>query len=146
MSENRNREAPQGGGPGRGPHGPGGRGGFQKPKDLKSTVAKLLRYLAPYKFVLALVAVLLVGSSLCTVGGSYLLKPLINDYILPGDFAGLVRMLCLMGLMYAAGAACSYGYAHSGTHPSSYAHQGAYGYSASHQGPQSDSYACAHRR
>ena len=111
MSENRNREAPQGGGPGRGPHGPGGRGGFQKPKDLKSTVAKLLRYLAPYKFVLALVAVLLVGSSLCTVGGSYLLKPLINDYILPGDFAGLVRMLCLMGLMYAAGAACSYGYA-----------------------------------
>lgn len=98
-------------GAGRGPHGPGGRGGFQKPKDLKSTVAKLLRYLAPYKAALILVAVLLIASSLCTVGGSYLLKPLINDYILPGDFVGLARTLALMGLIYLVGAACSYGYA-----------------------------------
>ena len=107
MAELRKQEAPE-----RGPgHGPGGRHGFQKPKDLKTTVIKLLRYLAPYKFALVLVAFLLVGSSLCTVGGSYLLKPLINDYILPGDFAGLARMLCVMALVYAAGAACSYGYA-----------------------------------
>ena len=94
-----------------GPHGPGGRHGFQKPKDFKSTIAKLMRYLAPYKFILILVAFLLVGSSLCTVGGSYLLKPLINDYILPGDFAGLARMLAVMGVIYVVGAACSYGYA-----------------------------------
>ena len=93
-----------------GPRGPQ-RHGFQKPKDLKSTIAKLMRYLAPYKFVLVFVAVLLVGSSLCTVGGSYLLKPLINDYIIPGDFAGLARMLGLMAIVYALGAACSYGYA-----------------------------------
>ncbi|MBR4211157.1 MAG: ABC transporter ATP-binding protein [Oscillibacter sp.] len=93
-----------------GPRGPQ-RHGFQKPKDLKSTIAKLMRYLAPYRFVLVFVAVLLVGSSLGTVGGSYLLKPLINDYIIPGDFAGLARMLGLMGLIYAFGAACSYGYA-----------------------------------
>ncbi len=93
-----------------GPRGPQ-RHGFQKPKDLKSTISKLMRYLAPYKFVLVFVAVLLVGSSLCTVGGSYLLKPLINDYIIPGDFAGLARMLGVMGLIYALGAACSYGYA-----------------------------------
>ena len=93
-----------------GPRGPQ-RHGFQKPKDLKSTIAKLMRYLAPYKLVLVFVAVLLVGSSLCTVGGSYLLKPLINDYIIPGDFAGLARMLGVMGLIYALGAACSYGYA-----------------------------------
>ena len=103
-------QSPQGQPP-RGPHGPGGRHGFQKPKDLKSTIAKLMRYLAPYKAVLVLVAFLLVGSSLCTVGGSYLLKPLINDYILPGDFAGLARMLAVMGVIYAVGAACSYGYA-----------------------------------
>ncbi|MBR3570154.1 MAG: ABC transporter ATP-binding protein [Oscillibacter sp.] len=109
MAELRKQDAPQGGG--RGSHGPGGRGGFQKPKDLKTTVSKLFRYLAPYKLALVLVAFLLVGSSLCTVGGSYLLKPLINDYILPGDFAGLARMLCVMGLVYLVGAACSYGYA-----------------------------------
>ncbi|MBQ9493861.1 MAG: ABC transporter ATP-binding protein [Oscillibacter sp.] len=87
------------------------RPGFQKPKDLKSTIFKLMRYLAPYKLVLVLVAVLLVCSSLCTVGGSYLLKPLINNFIIPGDFAGLARMLGLMAFIYALGAACSYGYA-----------------------------------
>ena len=62
--------------------------GFQKPKNLKSTLAKLVRYLAEYKVWLAMVAVMLVLSSVCTVAGSYLLKPLIDDYILPGDFPG----------------------------------------------------------
>ena len=70
-----------------------------------------MRYLADYKKWLVLVAVMLVISSVCTVVGSYLLKPLINDYILPGDFPGLARMLMLMGLMYLTGAGCSYGYA-----------------------------------
>ncbi len=95
----------------RGP-GPGGspRGGFGKPKDLGGTLRKLMRYLGQYKARLCLVVVLLMVSSACTVGGSYLLKPLINDYILPGDFAGLARMLGVMGAVYATGAACSYGY------------------------------------
>ena len=57
MSEKRSRETP------RGPRGPGARHGFQKPKDLKTTVGKLLRYLAPYRFWLALVALLLVGAA-----------------------------------------------------------------------------------
>ena len=96
-------------------HPPRGKGpsshGFQKPKHLKSTLVKLVRYLAEYKVWLAVVAVMLVLSSVCTVAGSYLLKPLIDDYILPGDFPGLARMLVLMGLMYLTGAGCSYGYA-----------------------------------
>ena len=93
------------------PGGPGPRGGFRKPKDLRGTLGKLMRYLADYKALLALVVVMLVVSSACTVMGSYLLKPLINDYILPGDFPGLARMLVFMALMYLTGAACSYGYA-----------------------------------
>ena len=97
-----------------GPKGPGGgpnKHGFQKPKNLKSTLSKLMRYLADYKMWLVLVALMLVISSVCTVAGSYLLKPLIDDYILPGDFPGLAQMLVLMGLMYLTGAGCSYGYA-----------------------------------
>nr|WP_235229427.1 ABC transporter ATP-binding protein [Oscillibacter valericigenes] len=70
-----------------------------------------MRYLAGYKGWLMLVLVLLVISSACTVGGSYLLKPLINDYILPGDFPGLARMLVVMALIYVTGAACTFGYA-----------------------------------
>jgi len=69
-----------------------------------------MRYLGRYKLHLALVAALLVVSSACTVGGSYLIRPLINDYILPGDFPGLARMLAIMALVYVLGAVCSYGY------------------------------------
>ena len=102
----------------RGPGGGPGRHGFQKPKDLRGTLGKLMRYLGRYKAHLILVAGLLVISSACTVGGSYLIKPLINDYILPGDFPGLARMLAFMAAVYAAGAACSFGYARIMVHVS----------------------------
>ena len=75
-------------------------------------------YLTGYKVHLCVVAVLLVISSVCSVGGSFLIKPLINDYILPGDFPGLARMLCVMAAVYVAGAACSYGYARIMVHVS----------------------------
>ena len=87
------------------------KGGFRKPKDMRGTLRKLMRYLGRYKAQLTLVLMLLVVSSACTVGGSYLIKPLINDYILPGDFPGLAKMLAVMALVYIVGAACSFGYA-----------------------------------
>ena len=103
-------------------HGPGGgpgpRGGFRKPKDLKGTVRKLFGYLGCYKAHLCLVVVLLILSSACTVGGSFLLKPLINDYIVPGDFPGLAKMLCVMAAVYVTGALCSFGYARIMVHVS----------------------------
>ena len=104
---------PGGHGPGHGP-----RGGFQKPKDLRGTLGKLMAYLGRYRALLAAVVALLCVSSACTVGGSYLIKPLINDYILPGDFPGLARMLCLMAAVYILGAVCSFGYARIMVHVS----------------------------
>ena len=103
-----------------GPHGPGHapKGGFRKPKNMRGTLHKLMRYLGRYKAHLALVVILLFISSACTVGGSYLIKPLINDYILPGDFPGLAKMLGLMALVYIVGAVCSFGYARIMVHVS----------------------------
>ena len=103
-----------------GPHGPGHapKGGFRKPKNMRGTLRKLMRYLGRYKAHLALVVILLFISSACTVGGSYLIKPLINDYILPGDFPGLAEMLGLMALVYIVGAVCSFGYARIMVHVS----------------------------
>ncbi len=95
---------------GPGPGGPPPGGGFRKPKNIRGTLGKLMAYLGRYKPHLVLVAVLLVVSSACTVGGSYLIRPLINDYILPGDFPGLARMLAVMALVYVLGAVCSFGY------------------------------------
>lgn len=102
-------------------HGPGGgpnKHSFQKPKDLRKTLGKLMGYLGRYKLLLVLVVVFLVLSSACTVGGSFLLKPLLNDYILPGDFTGLAKMLCLMGGVYLLGALCSFSYARIMVHVS----------------------------
>ena len=94
-------------------HGPGGgpaRHGYQKPKDMKGTVKKLLGYMSGYKGALVLVAVCLVLSSASSVLSSFLLKPIINNYILPGDFPGLIRMLVLLGGAFGLSALCSFAY------------------------------------
>ena len=95
-----------------GGHGHGGRQkhGYQKPKDMKGTIKKLLSYMGHYRGAMVLVAVCLVVSSGASIFSSYLLKPIINDYILPGDFPGLIRMLCVLGGAFALSAACSYAY------------------------------------
>ena len=95
-------------GPGR--HGHGGHG-FQRPKDMKGTFKKLLHYVGRYKGSLVLVAVCLIVSSVASVATSYMLKPLLNNYIIPGDFPGLFRMLLLMGGLFALSSLCSYAYA-----------------------------------
>ena len=91
-------------------HGPGGHG-FQRPKDMKGTFKKLMGYVGKYKGSLVLVAVCLIVSSAGSVATSYMLKPLLNNYILPGDFPGLFRMLLLMGGLFALSSLCSYAYA-----------------------------------
>ena len=97
---------------GRGPggHGHGGHG-FQRPKDMKGTFKKLMHYVGRYKGSLVLVAVCLIVSSVASVATSYMLKPLLNNYIIPGDFPGLFRMLLLMGGLFVLSSLCSYAYA-----------------------------------
>ena len=103
MAENRNT-APRRG------HGPGGHG-YQRPKDMKGTFKKLMGYVGRYKGSLVLVAICLIISSVASVASSYTLKPMLNDYILPGDFSGLLKMLVLLGGLFALSAGCSYAYA-----------------------------------
>ena len=91
-------------------HGPQGHG-FQRPKDIKGTFRKLMGYVGRYKGSLVLVAVCLVVSSGASVATSYMLKPLLNSYIIPGDFPGLFKMLLLMGGLFALSSLCSYAYA-----------------------------------
>ena len=93
-----------------GGHGPQGHG-YQRPKDMKGTFKKLMGYVGKYKGSLVLVAVCLLISSAGSVATSYLLKPLLNDYIIPGDFPGLFKMLLVMGGMYLLTSLCSFAYA-----------------------------------
>ena len=85
--------------------------GYQRPKDMKGTFKKLMGYVGKYKGSLLLVAICLLISSAAGVATSYLLKPLLNDYIIPGDFPGLFKMLLVMGGMYLLSSLCSYAYA-----------------------------------
>ena len=68
-------------------------------------------YVGRYKGSMVLVAVCLVVSSGASVATSYMLKPLLNSYIIPGDFPGLFKMLLLMGGLFALSSLCSYAYA-----------------------------------
>ncbi len=84
--------------------------GYKRPKDTKKALKKLLHYLGFHKWLLLLVTVLVLISTGANIMGTYLLKPIINDYILPGDAAGLIRALIGMGIMYLCGVLASLGY------------------------------------
>lgn len=84
--------------------------GPPKPKNMGKTIKDLMNYVGKYKALLALVMILIVINSFAMVAGSYFLKPLVNNYILPGDFAGLSKMLVLLGTIFGVGALAAYGY------------------------------------
>lgn len=83
---------------------------YKKPKDTKKTLKRLLGYLGVHKIAVAIVAILVTVSSVASILGTYLLKPVVNRYILPGDVEGLARILFFMGVMYAVGVLATYGY------------------------------------
>ena len=84
--------------------------GYARPKDSAKTMKRLLHYMGIYKWSVLLVGLLVCVSSLANLLGTYMLKPVINTYILPGDIPGLIRTIILMALMYGAGAFATLGY------------------------------------
>ena len=96
--------------PPKGGHGGRQGHGYQRPSNLKGTVVRLLGYISQYKLLFVLVAVCLVISSLASVASSYLMKPIINNYIIPGNFPGLAKMCALLLGCFALSAGCSYTY------------------------------------
>ena len=84
--------------------------GYARPKDSAKTMKRLLHYMGIYRWSVLLVAVLVCISSMANLLGTYMLKPVINTYILPGDIPGLVRTILLMAFMYGAGAFATLGY------------------------------------
>lgn len=83
----------------------------RKPKNTKKTLGRLLGYLGQYKPALVLVVILIVINSVANIAGVYFMAPIINNYILPGNFSGLARILVVLGAIFLAGALAAYGYA-----------------------------------
>lgn len=59
-----------------------------KPRAGKQTLLRLASYLVCDRMLLVLIGGLIVISIAANLGGSYLLRPIINRYIIPGDFIG----------------------------------------------------------
>ncbi len=94
-------------------HMPGGRGGpmmgaFERPKHARKTVLRLLGYLKDRRLALLVTFALMLLSSAGMLAGNYFLKPLINNYILPGDFPGLARAGLVLAGIYLGSSFASY--------------------------------------
>lgn len=84
--------------------------GYKRPKDTKKAIKHLLVYLGHYKWMFMLVALLVLISAGANVAGTYLVKPVVNHFIVPRDMEGLLKAVIAMGVMYACGALCTFGY------------------------------------
>ncbi len=82
----------------------------KRPEDLKDTLRSLLSYLGRHKILLLLVGILTSLSALANLLGTYMLKPIINRYIVPGDLKGLLFGVAVTGAIYGIGALSALGY------------------------------------
>ena len=71
-----------------------------------------------HQFLLLVVAVLVTISALANLLGTYMIKPIINRYVVPGDLQGLVFGVGVTALIYAAGALSALGDTQKHIYPS----------------------------
>lgn len=82
---------------------------FAKPKNAKGTFRRILKYFKPYRGQLVLVLIGLLASVAANIAGTYMLVPIINEYIVPWignanpDFTGLIGQLTVMAAVYTIG-------------------------------------------
>ena len=63
----------------------------KRPANFWKTLGNLLHYMGNHKFLLLIVAVLVSVSALANLFGTYMLKPIVNNYIVPRDVPGLIK-------------------------------------------------------
>lgn len=74
----------------------------------KKTFLRLMSYLSCDKKLLFVIGVLIIISIVANLMGSYMIRPIINDYIIPGDYNGLVNTLLFLAGIYLAGVAATF--------------------------------------
>ena len=85
-----------------------------KPQNTLKTLLRLLKYMKSNIPLLIVVFFCVLISSITTVAGSYMLKPIINNYIIPlignknPDLSQFINLLIMMAIIYGVGTICSY--------------------------------------
>lgn len=102
-----------GGPPGRPPRGGGPGMQKGKPGNVRATVKRLWSYIANYKLRLFFVILCMLTSTLTSLAGSYIMRPVINNLVAEGvsaeeRIADLAKILVLMALIYLVGIATTY--------------------------------------
>ena len=88
--------------------------GTQKPNHTVKTVLRLLSYMKAFKVLLPLLFFCIILSAGAEIAGAYLLKPAVNNYILPlmgkqnPDLAGFAVLIIKIAGIYAIGAISSF--------------------------------------
>lgn len=79
-----------------------------KPIEAKKTFFRIMTYLAKDKKLLIVIGSLIIISIGCNLVGSYMIRPIINNYIIPGNYEGLLHILIILGVIYLIGVAAVY--------------------------------------
>lgn len=83
-----------------------------KPKNMKNTIIRLFVYMKQDLGALAAALVCVVIHTVCTLAASYMLRPIINDYIVPAktteDLYKLAQAILVMLAVYVAGVLATY--------------------------------------
>ena len=84
-----------------------------KPKAGGQTMLRLLSYLKRDRMAMTVAFFCVILGTVTNLVGAYMLRPIINRYIVPldgsrGDVAGLFRSLCVMGSVYLVSVAAAY--------------------------------------
>ena len=90
----------------------------RKPKSTVKTIARISGYMLHKRWMLILSVIFVLVSAGAGIAGTYFLKPLINEGILPlagqnpeeTDFGTFIRMILVMSAVYLTGALSSYIY------------------------------------
>lgn len=81
---------------------------IEKAKEGKKTFFRLMSYLSCDRSLIYIIAFLIVVSIISSLLGSYMLRPIINNYIIPGDIPGLFQILLLLGVIYLVGVTATF--------------------------------------
>ena len=67
-----------------------------KPQDMMKTLSSFKKYIGYHKYALSSVAVLVIISTGINLWGTFQIRTVINQYLMPGDYQGLVRFIIFM--------------------------------------------------
>lgn len=88
--------------------------GFGKPKDAKKTIGRILQYMGKFKALWLVVFLCVLTSSGASVIGTYLIKPALNNYIIPmigrqnPDYSGFAQLLLGVLALFVMGVLASW--------------------------------------